>query len=120
MSTKESGKFGENAACEYLKNIGCKILELNYSKRTGEIDIIARDGEYLVFAEVKARKSRKFMDPCEAVNHAKQVHIRNTAELYLSEKGYDDAVRFDVIEVIFEDAEEGFKVCEINHIKDAF
>ncbi len=106
------GKIGENSAAKFLKKQGFKILEQNYKNPFGEIDIIARDGEYTVFVEVKTRLSDAFGAPCEAVDYKKRKKYERIAKGYMVSKGISDsAVRFDVIEI-----ENG----KINHIKDAF
>ena len=106
------GRVGENKACAYLKRQGIKVLERNYKNAVGEIDIVAKDGEYLVFTEVKTRTSEDFGTPSEAVDLKKRQKYGRIAQMYLKLKGLDDVpVRFDVIEV-----EDG----NINHIKDAF
>ena len=99
-------------AVSLSKKHGAKILEANYRRPTGEIDIIAKKGRRVLFVEVKRRSSLRYGRPSEAVNPAKQAHILRTAQLYLQENGLEDApVRFDVIEVL---------PGEIRHIEGAF
>ena len=106
------GKKYEDVASDYLSCRGYEILERNYSSRSGEIDIIARDGDYIVFVEVKARKDEKFGTPREAVNWHKQQTIVKCAKSWLfRNKRTGVPVRFDVVEIL--DA-------EITHIVDAF
>lgn len=106
------GRVGENKASAYLKKQGFEILERNYKNAFGEIDIIAKDGEYTVFVEVKTRTSEQFGTPAEAVNDKKRQKYFRIAEAYLNFKGLCDVpCRFDVVEV----ENDG-----INHIKDAF
>lgn len=101
MNKRASGAAGENAACESLMRDGMTILERNFRRPTGEIDIIAKDRRTIVFVEVKKRSSLRFGRPAEAVDKAKKMHILRTAMLYLMEKGLDDVpVRFDIIEVL--------------------
>lgn len=112
---KELGNIGEAAAEKYLKKKRYKILARNYYTRFGELDIVARDGETIVFAEVKTRTSKKFGTPGEAVTLKKQSNIINAAQLYLMENEIDECdMRFDVLEVFAEDE------MEINHIENAF
>ena len=112
MNKRELGTEGEARARAYLLGKGAKILEMNYRRPTGEIDIIARQGRTLLFVEVKRRSSLRFGRPSEAVNRQKQAHILRTAQLYLQEKRLEDApVRFDIIEVLPD---------EIRHIENAF
>ena len=110
---KVLGIQGEALATEHLENQGYKILELNYKNKIGEIDIIAKDGETIVFIEVKARQSLRFGHPREAVNFYKQQKIRNVAIGYLKfKKLYERvSVRFDVVDILGD---------KITHIKNAF
>lgn len=102
---------GEKAAAKYLKKQGYKIILQNYKAKMGEIDIIAQDGEILVFAEVKQRASSDFGAPREAVTKEKRRKIKNTAQLYIMKNKHTGNVRFDVVEVLGKD---------ITHIKNAF
>ena len=83
MGNRELGRIGEQAAAELLQMEGYEILERNYRCQAGEIDLIARDGRYLVFVEVKYRSDEKAGDPSEAVNWYKQKKICQTASWYL-------------------------------------
>lgn len=108
----QKGKIGEARAVYYLKKAGYKIINTNYRCSVGEIDIIAIDGNVLVFLEVKSRKNTDFGNPAEAVNYKKQQHIAKTAITYIKQNNlFDSPVRFDVVEIIDDD---------INLIKDAF
>lgn len=112
MNKRRFGGEGEAEARAFLEGKGAKILEMNYRRPTGEIDIIARHRRTLLFVEVKRRSSLRFGRPAEAVDRAKQLHILRTAQLYLQENRLEDArVRFDVIEVL---------PGEIRHIENAF
>lgn len=103
-----TGRVGETQACDYLEKLGYKIIARNYRNKIGEIDIIAKDKETLVFVEVKTRSSNKFGYGREAVNYKKQMKIRNVATAYLKYKHIlDTSVRFDVIEI--NDKVEHFK-----------
>ena len=109
------GKKNEIIAADYLKNKGYQILEMNYKNKIGEIDIVAKDKDYLVFVEVKARMSTAFGDPAEAVTLEKQKKIFMVAQLYLITHGKTNAnCRFDVIAVI------GDENRQIRHIQNAF
>ena len=106
------GRVGEDKACAFLKREGIKVVERNYKNAFGEIDVIAKDGEYLVFLEVKTRSGDGFGAPSEAVDARKRGKYFRIAQGYLNKKGITDVpIRFDVIEVENE---------SINHIKDAF
>lgn len=100
-----TGKSGEDLAVRYLKKQGYTIVERNYRQRIGEIDIIARDGECLVFVEVKARRSKKYGSPFEAVDSRKQHQISRVALEYMTRYNHQDvAARFDVVAVQFDGA----------------
>lgn len=118
MTTKEIGDFGETEACRYLESRKITVLKRNYRDRGGEIDIIARDGETIVFVEVKTRSSKAFGMPSEYVDRKKQEKIIRTAIWYLGTDSID--MRFDVIEVMYRNCGESLAVTEINHIKGAF
>jgi putative endonuclease len=111
------GISGENLACDALLRQGYAILARRYRTRVGEIDIIARDGETLVFVEVKARTSGEFGVPAEAVTWRKQRRIVTMAKWYLSEKRLHGSLcRFDVVTVL---SRHGFlPVVEV--VKNAF
>lgn len=119
MDKKLVGRFGEQTAADYLKKKHYKIIGLNYSCRFGEIDIIAQNKKYIVFAEVKLRKSDKFAEAKEFVTYTKQEKIIKTASLWLSQNETELQPRFDVIEIY---APEGIssKSIKINHIENAF
>ena len=113
------GAWGEALAAEYLRKKRYKIIAAGYQCRFGEIDLIAADRKYLVFAEVKLRKSADFAKAREYVDYRKQDRIRMTASMYLSQNPTNLQPRFDVIEIY---APEGIKTAhpEINHMEDAF
>ena len=112
MNKRGFGAAGEQIARDFLAGKGAKILEMNYRRPTGEIDIIARQGKTLLFVEVKRRSSLRYGRPAEAVDRQKQSHILRTAQLYLQENRLTDVpVRFDVIEVL---------PGQIRHIENAF
>lgn len=95
------GKQGEDLAVDHLLGRGFEIIVRNYRQKTGEIDIIARDREWLVFVEVKTRKSTCFGQPFEAVTKKKQSQICRVALDYMSRnKLLDQPARFDVISIL--------------------
>ena len=107
------GKIGEDKATEYLEKLGYKIIERNFVAKQGEIDIIAKDKQELVFIEVKTRTNTLYGKPVEAVNESKQKHLINTAKYYLYSKHLENEfVRFDVIEIYLKN-----KSIKVNHIK---
>ena len=97
------GKTGEDLACEELERRGYAILARRYRRRGGEIDIIARDGRTIVFAEVKAREGRAFGEACEAVTANKRRTITRLALDYLvRERLTNCPCRFDVVAIHFD------------------
>jgi putative endonuclease len=95
-----TGKKGENIAVAYLKSNGYRIVERNYKCLFGEIDIVAKDGDTVVFIEVKSRKSEEFGDPQVAVGLEKQKKISKISLKYLEEKHlYPCNARFDVVAI---------------------
>lgn len=123
------GTRGEKIAADMLKKSGFKIIEKNYRYSHYEIDIIARDGDCVVFAEVKARscedpENMAFGRPARAVTQSKRSFLINAARIYLKQnpKLVGSRVRFDVIEIFFDNAPEvkDKKILKTNHIKNAF
>jgi putative endonuclease len=111
-----TGKRGEDMAVTYLKNVGYQIIERNYKCLFGEIDIIAKDGDTVVFVEVKSRKSEDFGDPQTAVGWEKQKKMSKISLKYLSEKRlYPCNARFDVMAIKILPAEN-----KVELIKNAF
>ena len=89
-TTKQIGDQGEDMAAEYLTSQGYLIVERNYRTRLGEIDIIALDGEVLVFVEVKKKKSNRFGTAGEMITPDKIKKIIRTAEMYIAESDLGD------------------------------
>ena len=113
---QQFGKRSEHLALNYLKRKGYRIVETNYRSRVGEIDIIAREKDTLVFVEVKARSSRRFGSPKGAVTPAKQRKISMAALDYLKRTGQTEAsARFDVVSI---DTAAGQTAIEV--VKNAF
>jgi len=111
------GKSGEETAIAYLKKKKFKVLERGFRFRRGEIDIIARDNDTVVFVEVKTRQSLEFGLPEESVTPLKQQQIRRLAEAYLATNNlYDVPCRFDIIS-LFYSRKDGY---HIHHLRDAF
>lgn len=119
MESKLKGRFGEQAAANYLKKRNYKIVGLNYACRFGEIDIIAADRQYIVFVEVKLRKDGSFAEAREFVTAAKQARIKKTALLWLSQNKTEKQPRFDVVEIYAPEGEHSGEI-HINHIENAF
>lgn len=114
-----SGAWGEALAAEFLRKKRYEIVASGYRCRFGEIDLIARNKRFLVFVEVKLRKSARFAAAGEYVDARKQSRLRSTAAMYLAENPTSLQPRFDVIEIY---APEGTATVrpEIHHTEDAF
>lgn len=99
-NNRETGSRYEKTAGDYLRQNGYEILEYNYRCKAGEIDIIAKDGEYLVFCEVKYRTDDRKGHPAEAVDLSKQRIISKCALYYMTTNGIEDVpCRFDVVSI---------------------
>jgi putative endonuclease len=116
--TATTGRLGETYAAEYLVRQGYEILEKNYRRQFGEVDIVARDRGTLVFVEVKTRHSHHYGAPVEAVDKRKQRQLSKIAQGYLlSNQLHDTAARFDVIGVILDTNNQP---AQIELIRNAF
>lgn len=116
MKRKSLGNLGENLALKQLKNNGYKILERNFRSKFGEIDIIAQEGDFLVFIEVKTRWSQKFGPPEEAVTPWKIKRITKAAQYYkMLQSELPEALRIDVVAI---DLSPGGEVGEIKILKN--
>ena len=113
------GAWGESVAAEYLKKKHFKIVAMNYRCRFGEIDLIVSNKSYLVFVEVKLRKSNQFANAREFVDYHKQNRLRTTADFFLSEYQTNLQPRFDVIEIYAPDGVDTRNPV-ILHLEDAF
>lgn len=99
MDSHETARAGERIAAQYLSQKGCTILRRNWRCPHGEVDIIAQEGDTILFVEVKARHHIGYALPREAVDERKQARLRQCAELYLNLFCPAAPCRFDVIEV---------------------
>jgi putative endonuclease len=116
LKDRSPGAWGEDLALRYLIKRGYKLLERNYRTRRGEIDLIVRKDDTLVFVEVKLRRGSGYGDPLEAVTPHKQNTLRSVAEHYLyTRKAQFDTLRFDVIGILADRPE-----FRLDHIEDAF
>lgn len=118
----QRGRAGEAIALHFLEERSHTIIETNYRSRYGEIDIIARRGDLILFVEVKARRDKQFGEPFEAVGSRKQAQIRRMAAMWLAEHGDDPLVqrcrfRFDVISIMLDERDQAG---ELLYIEDAF
>lgn len=110
------GSEGENLAIRYLKKQGYAIIARNFSTRLGEIDIIAQDGETIVFVEVKTRTNDAFGAPFESINASKRKKLANVAALYLKSQKREAPARFDIVSIVRHPSGDTL----IEHLKDAF
>ena len=111
------GKRGEDLACEELQRCGYEILDRRFRTRCGELDIVARDGDVIVFVEVKARSDRSFGDPFEAVTWQKRRRLSQMAVLYLFQRHLAGVpCRFDVVSVL--ESSKDVKVEVLHHAFD--
>jgi len=117
MARERPGQRGEDLACDLLVKKGYQIVQRNYTYGKGELDIIAKDGELLVFVEVKSRFNLEFGPPELGITKKKQRQVRRVAEAYLHERDIVDTdCRIDVVAILF----RGKEPPQINHILNAF
>lgn len=116
---KDIGSLGEGIAADYIKNLGYIILEKNFRCKLGEIDIIAKDKNFITFIEVKTRYSSIYGTPGTAITIKKQNRIYKTAQFYMLKKSIFNKFyfRFDVIEIILNTSNNKYS---INLIRNAF
>ena len=112
MNNLLSGKQGEAQAEEYLKDKGYEVIERNYRYKRAEIDLIVKQGNTLVFVEVKARSKNRYGYPEEAVNDKKRQNLLAAADQYIYEKNWLHNIRFDIIAIL--------NKTELRHFEDAF
>ena len=117
--SKITGAWGEATAAQYLRNKRYEILAVGYRCRFGEIDLIVQNRQFLVFVEVKLRRSDRFAEAREFVDIHKQERLRSTAALFLDEFPTELQPRFDVIEIYAHDG-TATKHPKIIHLEDAF
>ena len=116
---KSTGKWGEETAEKYLRRKGYRTVARNYACRFGEIDLIVSDRHYLVFVEVKTRRSAVFAEAREFVTYAKQRRILTSANLWLAAHETELQPRFDVVEIYAPEGENTRSV-QIQHLENAF
>jgi len=120
-SRRKLGDLGEKLAKEYLEKQGYEIIERNYQKRSGEIDLIARKNKIIIFVEVKTRtknENEEYSPPEEAVNFSKQRKIIKTARLYLFENRYSGKTNWQ-IDIIAIEINKQTHQANLRHIKNA-
>lgn len=116
MRADETGKLGEDKVCEYLMKKGYRIAARNFRIRGGEIDIIAEDGFYIAFVEVKTRRPHSMVDGFEAVTKRKKGLIIRTAAEYCARNPGELQPRFDIAQII---AERG-NILRVDYIENAY
>jgi len=99
LDTRSLGRMGEELAKLFLEKEGYQIIEENFWCRYGEIDLIAKEEEYLVFVEVKLSNNKSYMSPQEKVDYRKQKKLEQVARYYLSNKQVESDFRFDVVAI---------------------
>lgn len=123
-TTRQTGRQGENAACDKLIRDGYTVIRKNYTVPGGEIDIIAEDDKYIVFVEVKYRTEsphlQKYGRPAKAITKSKKQHVLHAAKTYLSAFPTHKKPRIDVMEIIGHKEDCGFVSLDIKHYKNAF
>ena len=113
MNTTLTGREGEAKAADYLRRKKYEVIGANYRCRFGELDLIAKKRELVIFVEVKLRKNDRFGAAADAVTFSKQDKLRKTAASWLAAYDCDAPTRFDVIEIYTDTG-------RINHIENAF
>jgi putative endonuclease len=118
---RQRGDFGEAAVCDYLTNLGYRIIAQNYLKRVGEIDIIAAHDGIIAFVEVKTRKFGSMTEGLDSVTREKRRKIIKTAKAFLAEnpKYYNYDPRFDAAQVVITTDEQP-QIVELEYYEDAF
>lgn len=116
ISRVAQGAAAEDVACRYLEAQGFVLVTRNFRCRGGELDLIMRDGEYLVFIEVRSRSYTRYGAPAESVTRTKQRRLLRAAALYLQRQRQDLPCRFDVVAILQASNHEP----QIEWIRDAF
>ncbi|HPZ07456.1 MAG TPA: YraN family protein [Candidatus Eremiobacteraeota bacterium] len=118
LSRKQLGHIGEKEALKLLLNKGYKLIEKNFRCPLGEVDLIMKEGDELVFIEVRSRTCRAFGEAFETVNLKKQNKLYKLGEYYLQFNGLEDVLcRFDVVSLLLT---PGGEIKEGEHIENAF
>ena len=121
MTAVSIGALGEETAVKAIKKQGYKIIERNYRTKVGEIDIIARDGEYTCFVEVRLRKNNDYGSPADTIDSIKQQKIIKTAKYYaVKKKIYDTPMRFDAVLINADSVGDKLINIKTEIIKNAF
>lgn len=121
LKKNELGAKGEDLAIRYLKKRGYRIIERNYRVKLGEIDIIAEQGDDLVFIEVKTRSDTSFGSPFESITVQKQKQLSKVALEYIGKKKcHLCPARFDVVGIQFQKGSKSFGDANIELLQNAF
>lgn len=116
LPSRKTGNLGEDAAARYLESRGLRVLERNWRHRQWELDLICRDGDTLVFVEVKTRKANSMTTPADAMTRDKRMRLVKAASHYLSKNNlWDEPCRFDLAGV----TDTGASM-DVDHIENAF
>ena len=115
ISRVAQGSTAENLACQYLETRGLVLVARNVRYRGGELDLIMRDGEHLVFVEVRSRRHARYGTPAESVTRTKQQRLLRAAAVYLQRRRLDPPCRFDVVAILEPSGEP-----QVEWIRDAF
>jgi len=110
------GQWGEQMAMDHLQSLGYDIIGRNFRSRYGEIDLIAKHGDVIVFIEVKTRAPHAMVTGVESITISKQKKLRTTAEIFLSKFSSPPPARFDVIDLVA----DGWDVVSIDLVENAF
>ena len=111
----QMGIWGEELAAAYLREKGYVILERDWHSTHRDIDLIAQDGDCIVFVEVKTRRNRDFADPLQAINYEKRKNLQLAINHYIHYRKFDNPWRFDIITIV---GGMDATMPEINHIED--
>lgn len=115
---KEIGTYGESIAKNFLITNGYKILDMNFRNKYGEIDIICKLNNIIIFCEIKSRYTNSFGSPIESITYYKQKQIIKLSQIYIiKNKFLNYNIRYDIIEIIFNNINASYT---LNHVKDAF
>lgn len=116
-TTAGIGSRAESAAADYLQQHGLRIIEKNFSCKVGELDLIAQDGQHLVFVEVRYRKTDHYGGALASVDQRKQRKLLNAAQFYLQRRRINAPCRFDIVAIT---GPLGTDTTRINWVRNAF
>ena len=122
LTTREQGEYTETLACRFLEGKGFKLIEKNFNCKVGEIDIIMKDNDSLVFVEVRYRRNNNYGSGAESITASKQSKLIKTASLYLQQhaKLNKYPARFDVVSMTGNIEKDDINKINFDWIKNAF